>query len=416
MSLSMSLEQLRAREYVARRTVNALRREVYEQDDPAASESLLDALQRAEEELSAVERQRAQAQAADPHGDGLIVDTRRAGRGGLAHEVRGTQTTGLEAYATLRMAQLPTSIQHLLDPADHPLVTCTIRNASDDTRRLRVTSFVDGYSARAVDMVELPSAGEARLDQLPTLFPDRLRTLTELTTATVNVMVEDVAGTVELHQTETVRLLARTAAPLAVLDPVTGRWQDLSRYLGAFVTPNTPTVMSFLRRVAEHHPDRRLVGYQGSPDAVAAQVRSVFDALKATGITYVNSLVAFSPEEGTATQRIRLPRETLADQEANCIDGTVLVASLLEAISMNPALVIVPGHAFVAWETWPGSDQWQYLETTMIDSAPFEKACTSGQRTAERYSRLSEQTGDPSRFRMWSLQRLRSAERITPME
>jgi len=177
-----------------------------------------------------------------------------------------------------------------------------------------------------------------------------------------------------------------------------------------------PDIMSFLRRVAEHHPDQRLVGYQGRRDGVTAQVQAIFDALKATGVTYVNSVVAFSPEDGTLTQRIRLPRESLADREANCIDGTVLVASLLEAMSMNPAIVIIPGHAFLAWETWAGSGEWRHLETTMIDSATFEAACASAERTADRFRELSEQADDPFRFRMWPLQTLRSTHRITPLE
>jgi hypothetical protein len=412
----MSVAELREREYVKRLTVNALRREVYQQADPAASEGLLDALQKAEQELSVLERQRVEAQASDAQGDGLIIDTRPDTRAGQSHDVRGPQTTGLEARAVLRMAQLPTSIHHLLNRADHPLVSCTIRNVSDETRRLRVISFVEGYSAQAVDMVELPSDHEEELHQLPTLFPDRLREVNELTNATVNLKIEDLDGTIELHKTETVRLLARTAVPLAVMDPETGRWHDLSRYLGAFVTPNTPAIMSFLRRVADYHPDGRLIGYQGSREGVAPQVEAIFDALKAAGITYINSVVAFSPEEGAATQRVRLPRESLADQEANCIDGTVLVASLLEAISMSPAIVIVPGHAFVAWETWTDSDDWRYLETTMIGSSTFEQACASAEHTAHRYEQLRQQTDDPLRFRMWPLQKLRSADRITPME
>jgi hypothetical protein len=407
----MSLARLRESEYAKRLEVTALRREVYRQADPSVSESLLDALQQAERELSGVEQQRAAAQAADPR-SGLILTA-----GATAHEVRGVQTTGLEATATLRMAQLPTSIHHLLERARHPLVTFTARSVGYDIRRLRFTSFVEGYSARSVDVVELPAGGDGiRLDQLPTLFPDRLRSLTELTTATVNVMVEDLDGKVELHRTETVPLLARTAVPLAIMDPGTGQWCDLSRYLGAFVTPNTPAVMTFLREVARHHPDGRLIGYQGSREGVTDQVKAVFDALTAIGIVYVNSVVAFSPEEGTSTQRVRLPRESLADREANCIDGTVLVASLLEAMSMHPAIVIVPGHAFVGWETWPDSGEWRYLETTMIDHGSFEQACLSAERTAERYRQLRDRTGDPFRFRVWTLRTLRSVDRITPME
>lgn len=412
----MSLADLRAAEYVARVAASTLRRQVFGQADPVAAGDLLDALQRAEEKLSAVEQQRAEAQAAEPATDGLILDTGRSTLGEVSFDADGRPRSGLQARAVLRMAQVPTSIHHLLDRTENPLVTFTIRNAGEDTRRLRVTSFVEGYSARAVDTVQLPAGEEISLDQLPTFFPDRLQGLSELTGATMNVLVEDLDSGVELHQTERVRLLARTVAPMRVLDPADGRWRDLSRYLAAFVTPNTPTIMTFLRRVAEHHADNRLIGYQGSRDGVTSQVKAIFAALKATGMTYVNSVIAFSPEEGTATQRIRLPRESLADQEANCIDGTVLVASLLEAISMNPAIVIVPGHAFVAWESWQGSGEWHHLETTMIDSASFEEACAEADRTAERYRRLREQTRDPLRFRLWSLQELRSVHRITPME
>lgn len=411
--MSVSLEQLRAQEYAKRIAATALRREVFQQADPSASASLLDALHEAEVELSAVERQRAQVQAADPR-SGRIRDS-RSGAAPL-QDMLGAQTTGLEATAALRMAQVPTSIHHLLDRVRHPLVTFKIRNVGYGVRRLRFTSFVEGYSARAVDVEELPPGEETRLDQLPTFFPDRLRDLTELTNATVTVIVEDLDGRVELHRTEAVPLLARTAVPRAVVDPDTGRWQDLSRYLGAFVTPNAPAVMSFLREVADHHPERRLVDYQAGREGVTPQVKAVFDALKATGIVYVSSVVSFSPEEGTATQRVRLPRESLADREANCIDGTVLVASLLEAMSMSPAIVIVPGHAFVGWESCPGSGEWRHLETTMIGAAPFEEACLSGERTAERYRELRDRTGDPLRFRLWPLRTLRSEERITPME
>ncbi|MCW2569412.1 MAG: hypothetical protein JWN54_3509 [Mycobacterium sp.] len=412
----MDLDTLRRQEYFARLRVNALRREVYQQADPAASESLLDELQRAEEELIPLTEQRAQAQVADPRGGGVIVDTERDSP--PAQAVRGADTTGLDARVVLRMAQVPTSIYHLLSPASHPLVSCTVRNARTNrgTRRVRVTSFIEGYSARTVHTVEIPSGATSSFDQLPTLFPDRVREVGELTGATLNVLVEDLDGKTELHRTETIWLLARTAAPLAVMDPATGQWQDMSPYFGAFVTPNAPAIMSFLRTVAEHHPDRRLAGYQGDASAVGPQVRAVFDALKTAGITYINSVIAFSPDEGGSTQRVRLPRESLADKEANCIDGTVLVASLLEALSMSPAIVVVPGHAFLAWETWQDSGEWRYLETTMIGSATFDEACASAERTAATYRQAAERTGNPLQFRRRSLQELRSVHQITPME
>jgi hypothetical protein len=167
--------------------------------------------------------------------------------------------------------------------------------------------------------------------------------------------------------------------------------------------------MTFLREAARLHPEEQLVGYQGSPDGVAAQVKALFDAIKKAEITYVNSVIDFNPQQGAASQRVRLPRESLADKAANCIDGTVLFASLLEGISLSPAIVIVPGHAFLAWETWRGNNEWRFLETTMIASSTFEQACDSAEKTAAHYKRIQ-------RLRMWPLRDLRATHGVTPME
>jgi len=338
---------LRRREYDLRLKVNALRRQLYPGPGLSDSDALQDRLEQAEKELAALELERAQAQADDPSRPGRIVLNAPEGGGEDPYATRGHDTTGLGAEAVLRMAQVPTAFYHLFDRDHHPLVVHTIENVSDRTRRLRITSYIEGYSARAVDTFEVAADATVTLRQLPTLFPRPVARLTELTTATLNISIEDLQGEVELHRTEPVRLLPRTTAPLVVMDPDTGRWQDLSPYLAAYVTPNAPAIMSFLRRIADLHPGGHLDGY-GSVDDVRNQVKAVFEALRAAGITYISSTVAFSPEDGPSTQRIRLPRESLKDQAANCIDGTVLFASLLEAMSLNVALVVTRNHAFVA--------------------------------------------------------------------
>ncbi len=193
---------------------------------------------------------------------------------------------------------------------------------------------------------------------------------------------------------------------------------DLSRYLGAFVTPNAPALMAFLRQAAALHPQKRLVGYQGDLSQVEPQVRAIFEALKRQAeITYVNSVIAFSPDQGAANQRVRLPRECLEHHQANCIDGTVLVASLLEAISLNPAIVLIPGHALLGWQTWNDETaQWRYLETTMIGWSTFEEAQASGEVMADRYRKLATDHQDNSLFRSWPLRTLRAEYGITPLE
>src|SRR5512147_1349012 len=139
--------ELRRREYGLRTNVDRLRREVYQQTDPSAALELLEQLAKAEEELDTVEQQRITTQEQDPD-SGLILDTKDTSTR------RGPETTGLEAKIYLNMAQVPTSICHLLDAAITPLLTCAVKATTvierKPKRRIRISSYIDGYSAKAV--------------------------------------------------------------------------------------------------------------------------------------------------------------------------------------------------------------------------------------------------------------------------
>jgi hypothetical protein len=90
------LSKLRQEEYRQRLVVNRLQREVYQQSDPSASPALLAELRAAEQNLRAVERKRATAQAKDPK-SGLVFGVKKDSR----H--LGADTTGLEAEVDVRM-------------------------------------------------------------------------------------------------------------------------------------------------------------------------------------------------------------------------------------------------------------------------------------------------------------------------
>jgi hypothetical protein len=423
MAANPTLAELRQQEYQQRVKVERLRRLVFAQPDPTADAALSDDLRAAEADLVQI----AQARAAQETG-GTLLDTR------TDSALLGAKTTGLEVVVQQHMIQAPTAIYHLLDPQDSPLIKCMVTNMGQapsagggtGIRRVRVTSFLEGYSAQAIQTVELEPKGSPKntqeFPQLPPLFPERAQTVTELTRVALHLQVDDLdTGRIEIQATYPVWLLARTTAPLAVYNPATKRWHDLTRYLGAFVTPNTPAILGLLSDAAGRHPRKELVGYQLGPNEVEPQVRALFEAVKAVGLNYVQSVIAFGPDHGMSNQRVRLPRETLAWRTANCIDGVVLFASLLEAISLSPALVIIPGHAFVGWQTGedkPGqpSNPWRYLETTLIGSATFEKACTSAECQAAKYQAQKVALNDEAQFRQWRLPELRSQYGITPME
>ena len=407
---------LRQELYDLRLRATRLQQEILATTDPAVLDELLKDAGQVESDISSTEASLRQTEQA-----GAKAESQHA-------VTRSNKTTALDATVSLRMTHIPTAIYHLLDTDASPLLEVELVNTAREMRRVRVTARVEGYSADAVATVELDRNGEGvrkKVKLLPTLFPQATDPVHELTRATVTVLVEELiyagensakigtAVRIENHDSLPIWMLARNSAPLAVRDPQSGAWVDLTRYFGAFVTPNRPEVMAFLRKAAAHHPQKRLAGYQSD---VTAQARAIFDALKEDAdITYVNSLIAFNPDESARGQRVRLPRESLAERQANCIDGTLLFASLLEAASLHPAIVVVPGHAFVAWERGADSGRWAYLETTMIGTNTFAEAQEIGGRKAEFWEKQAAD-GDANKFRRWPLKELRTAYGITPLE
>jgi len=407
--------ELRRLEFDARQRARELRRAVFEAFNADAVKDLAEA----ERNLQRISDQRAAEEKTQGLDDGGIVNIQSEAN------LLGALTTKIDVKVHLRISSIPTSIVHLFTVEEQPLVSYEIMNTSGETKRIRLICHVEGFSAKAVETIEVEDRKPVSCAQLPTFFTDRIRRVTEISRASVNVEVQDLDKKTEVHRTMPIWLLARSTAPLKVKDPASGTWTDLTRYLGAFVTPNAPSIMSYLRTALDKQPNKRLVGYQVGPEKVAAgsqtdpdevtsQVKAVFDALKESGVAYINSIIDFTPEAGSAnSQRVRVPRESLRDRSANCIDGTVLVASLLEAISLNPAIVVVPGHAFVGWETWRNNNDWRYLETTMIDTGSFEDACQQAEGTAKQWQAIDQ--GANTMFKRWSLRDLR-AMGITPLE
>ncbi|MFH8701619.1 hypothetical protein [Streptomyces chartreusis] len=393
-------EELRRQEYDARARVGRLRERAFEADE----EPDLAELVTAEQELAALAARAAAARRADA----VALDTKGPDRS------LGPQTSGLEVTAKIRMSYLPTAFCHLLDVRTQPLVTVTLRRLGQQARRLRVTCAVDGYSAAAVETVELSESNERpwSADLLPTFFPAAVAAVTELTRATLSLQVEDLEnGQTEVHRTVPLCLLARDTAPNHVIDPADGTPVDLTRYLGAFVTPHARAVVEFTRRAADRHPERMLVGYQGSSAATEPQVRAVYEALTDLDLAYVNSVTAYHPEEVVAGQRVRLPSETLSQRMMNCLDGTVLFASILENISLRSELVLVPGHAVVGWEAWPDLGEWAHLDTTVMGPDRYDSARQRGDQVVAAYG--TPEAGEL--IRRWPVRELRVMG-ITPME
>lgn len=116
--------------------------------------------------------------------------------------------------------------------------------------------------------------------------------------------------------------------------PGVGHFPEL---LGAFVTPNHPKVAELLNaaRTALGTLSGRdaLDGYQAGTRLRAAQIaESCFNALAARGIGYINPPASFDREG----QRVRLADRVCREKFGNCLDLSLLLASLWEQSGLHP--------------------------------------------------------------------------------
>jgi hypothetical protein len=147
-----------------------------------------------------------------------------------------------------------------------------------------------------------------------------------------------------------------------------------------WVTPHEPDVLRLVSEARRFMPRGRMAGYSGATGDSAAiarhvreQARAVFTALQKSDISYVSSLYVMG-EYVDQAQRVRLPRETLHLRTANCMDVSVVFASAMENLGMQPLVVIVPGHAFAGIRLGRDASHILYLDLTGLPKGSFESA------------------------------------------
>lgn len=203
---------------------------------------------------------------------------------------------------------------------------------------LKITITGDYLIESSQTLSTLPKNTPVRIDDLrPMPDADKLRRASESVQTTIRLNME--------HEGE---LVFEKSYPIRIL--AFNEWPGMDKYpelLAAFVTPNASGLSSVKtevgRKLLNITGDSQIDEYQ-TKDAnrVRAHVAAVFAALRSLGIVYSTSIISF--EQG---QRIRLVPDILKEHTGNCLDLSILMASVLESIGLHPLLVVVPGHMFV---------------------------------------------------------------------
>ncbi len=269
-------------------------------------------------------------------------------------------------------------VYHLVGKVDRlaPPVRLYVTNIGDD-RQLRIEASIAGVTSTTTKTVPLRKGKDLVLDLTPPLLatfdPSTVRA-TRQANLELKLTIIGADGTekVALQESHEISLEPRDFLPMSAAVDKEQRVKTYS-YLAAWVTPNAKAIDAFLTDAKKNAPGH---SFSGEQSATLPQVKALFEALKGKGVSYVMDPNVMS---GMGFgQRTRLPTEVLTSTNAQCLEGTLLYASLLEAVGLEPAIVIIPGHAFVAWHAGPKDGvpptNVYFLETTMTHGAEFDDA------------------------------------------
>lgn len=121
----------------------------------------------------------------------------------------------------------------------------------------------------------------------------------------------------------------------------------LPEMLAAFVTPNYPSISAIIHRASQFLEkwtgSPSLDEYQSrNPDRVKKQMAAIYEAIAELNIVYCTPPASY---EQTG-QRIRMCDAVLSAKLGTCLDMALFYASCLEAVGINPIVIITKGHAF----------------------------------------------------------------------
>lgn len=180
--------------------------------------------------------------------------------------------------------------------------------------------------------------------------------------------------TISIYQQEN-QLTAKTTNITALAFDQWPGLQYSPELLAAFSLPNHPVVTSMIQLAAKYlgkwTGDPSLAGYQyKDPNRVKNMAAAAFAAIQEKNITYAEPPSSFE----TFGQRIRLADAVLEQHLGTCMDMTLLYAACLEAMGLNPILIMMKGHIFAGlWLT-----EESFPDMIMDDPSQLEKRMSKG--------------------------------------
>ena len=270
-----------------------------------------------------------------------------------------------------------------------PVQSLTIENSSDTdsaSLEITITSDLPCMESFSFSIASVPAKKDVKIP-LDNLKVNRffLNKISE--TEKANITIEVFDNEISILK----EVIAINVHPLEYF----GGFQVLPELIAAYVTPNHPYIYHIKRKAIHILESQGLKaafeGYQSNdPERVLQIMSSIYSAIQGEEIVY-SSLPPGYEETG---QRLRLLNTIQQEKFGNCIDLSLLFAACLEAVDLNPILIIIRGHAFVG--CWLQDDK--FSEVINDDKTAITKRLSKGIREMAAVEATSVCKGNNIKF------------------
>jgi hypothetical protein len=146
---------------------------------------------------------------------------------------------------------------------------------------------------------------------------------------------------------------------------------DVCYIFAAYVNEEHPQIEKITQEALASGVVDSFHGYsEDGPQDVLRQAYSLWHVLSKRGVHYSNGTTTVGESDNINSQHVRLIDESLENAQANCVDGSVLFASLLRKIGIEPFLVLEPEHCYVGFFLDEEQKNPIAIETTLIGTKP----------------------------------------------
>ncbi len=283
---------------------------------------------------------------------------------------------------------------------DHPIGTAILENRENGTaENIEVSVFLKQYMdyPKNYSVEGSIKRGEKKKIDLYALFNEKVLEITEGAKVSAEFSIDyDFKGSRKhVDRVETITLQNRNASI----------WDD-DRRPAAFITARDPIVLRMSKNIAGMVRDR--------PNQVFGKnfmlAVAIHNELSIFGLSYAvdpNTPYEELHEKKQAIDFLQFPRQTLEYRAGDCDDLSILYSALLEALSIETALITVPGHIYIAvnldmqpaeakkifYNTddliFRNEKTWLPLEVTLVKDR-FFKAWKEGASEWNRYEPLGQ--------------------------